>query len=383
MLETALFNTNDLTLLLSIFGCLCLGTLLISRKSEYKISNLLLAGFLLQSVLYSIGTLFYWNTNIHFRIAQINSNLFFIFGFSFFLEGPFLFWYLKSVIYRSFIMKTVDLLHLVPAILYPFYLHFIFNQLDAGSKNDIISNHSQLIAIPSYEFLIWAQRITVFSYASVCFYHLSRYRSHLKKHNSDIQDTDVNWLILLAGGFGLISLWAILILLQERLTNFGFGYAMGTIENYFRFMFVAALIFYSLTHSEILKGARLPYAIPEAGSQDAIPAKYVELVKKSLETEKPYLNPRLTLEQLASQLSLSPRLLSAIINGHFEKNFSEVINRYRIEEAKKLLKELSNANRPISDIMTAVGFNSKSVFNTFFKKLVGMTPSEYRQKHLG
>jgi len=97
-----------------------------------------------------------------------------------------------------------------------------------------------------------------------------------------------------------------------------------------------------------------------------------------MDSEKPYLNSSLTLEQLASQLQLQPRLLSTIINRHFGKNFFEFINGYRIEEAKRLLRSSEVPRLSVSTIMLDVGFNSKGTFNTFFKKIVGMTPSQYR-----
>lgn len=65
-----------------------------------------------------------------------------------------------------------------------------------------------------------------------------------------------------------------------------------------------------------------------------------------------------------------------LINRHFGINYYEFINRYRIEEAKRMLAESKGAS--ITDIYLAVGFNSKSVFYTFFKKLEGMTPTAYR-----
>jgi AraC-like DNA-binding protein len=61
-------------------------------------------------------------------------------------------------------------------------------------------------------------------------------------------------------------------------------------------------------------------------------------------------------------------------------NFYEFINNYRIKEAKEILTADSNQEKTISDIFLAVGFNSKSVFNTFFKKNVGLTPSEFRKQ---
>jgi AraC-like DNA-binding protein len=61
-------------------------------------------------------------------------------------------------------------------------------------------------------------------------------------------------------------------------------------------------------------------------------------------------------------------------------NFYEFINNYRIKEAKAILVADKNQEKTISDVFVAVGFNSKSVFNTFFKKNVGLTPTEYRKK---
>lgn len=79
-------------------------------------------------------------------------------------------------------------------------------------------------------------------------------------------------------------------------------------------------------------------------------------------------------------MGIAAKDLSMIINRHFNLNFYEFVNGYRIEEAKKRLLDPANKSKTITDIYLEVGFNSKSVFNTFFKKLVGKTPSEYRQQ---
>ncbi len=71
-----------------------------------------------------------------------------------------------------------------------------------------------------------------------------------------------------------------------------------------------------------------------------------------------------------------------MINRHFQKNFFEFINGYRIDEAKKLLANEKYEKVTIIEIMAQVGFNSKATFNTFFKKLVGVTPSQYRKEQL-
>jgi AraC-like DNA-binding protein len=71
-----------------------------------------------------------------------------------------------------------------------------------------------------------------------------------------------------------------------------------------------------------------------------------------------------------------------LINRHFGINFYEFINKYRIEEAKKMLVDPVHKNTTITDIYLAVGFNSKSVFYTFFKKFESVTPSQFRQSSL-
>ena len=71
-----------------------------------------------------------------------------------------------------------------------------------------------------------------------------------------------------------------------------------------------------------------------------------------------------------------------MINRSFNQNFFEFVNKYRVAEAQKLLGDSSNASRTMIDIMHECGFNSKATFNTLFKKLVGMTPSQYRSSQL-
>jgi len=97
-----------------------------------------------------------------------------------------------------------------------------------------------------------------------------------------------------------------------------------------------------------------------------------------MRTEKPFLAHILTLERLAKQLSMPQRTLSNAINRHFNQNFFEFVNHYRVEEAKTLLADPEHKSKTMIDVMADCGFNSKATFNTFFKKIVGSTPSQYR-----
>lgn len=95
-----------------------------------------------------------------------------------------------------------------------------------------------------------------------------------------------------------------------------------------------------------------------------------------------YTNPEITLDKLAEAVGYPPKKISLTIKQCYQQNFYEYINRYRIAEAKRLLAEQGPAAKSITDIYFEVGFNSKSVFNTFFKRLEGMTPSQYREQLL-
>jgi len=103
------------------------------------------------------------------------------------------------------------------------------------------------------------------------------------------------------------------------------------------------------------------------------------LLKKLSDTmaeQKPFLQPDFSLPDLARQLGISVHVLSQVINDGLGKSFFEMTAEYRVEEAKRLLK--AQRNIKVEEIAEQVGYNSKSSFNTAFKKLTGKTPSAYR-----
>jgi TolB-like protein/AraC-like DNA-binding protein/Tfp pilus assembly protein PilF len=93
--------------------------------------------------------------------------------------------------------------------------------------------------------------------------------------------------------------------------------------------------------------------------------------------EKPFLNPTVSIRSLASQLEIHPNQLSWLLNEYMGKKFNEFINHYRLEHFIELVKDPDNARISVIGLAYESGFNSKTVFNTFFKKEMGMTPLEY------
>lgn len=102
----------------------------------------------------------------------------------------------------------------------------------------------------------------------------------------------------------------------------------------------------------------------------------LDKLKDVMETEKPFLNSGFSLPDLAQRLGVSVHGLSQSINEGLGKNFFEMVAQYRVEEAKQMLKVQRNIK--VEEIAEQVGYNSKSSFNTAFKKFTGMTPSEFR-----
>lgn len=102
----------------------------------------------------------------------------------------------------------------------------------------------------------------------------------------------------------------------------------------------------------------------------------LQKLKQVMENEKPFLNSGFSLPDLAQKLNVSVHSLSQVINDGLGKTFFEMTAEYRIEEAKILLKE--QVNIKVEEIAEQVGYNSKSSFNTAFKKITGKTPSEFR-----
>ncbi len=96
--------------------------------------------------------------------------------------------------------------------------------------------------------------------------------------------------------------------------------------------------------------------------------------------EKPFLNPKLTLLELAEMIETNTHALSRVINEGFDRNFYDFVNFYRVEEFKRLVNQADHKNLTFLAIAYEVGFSSKTTFNRAFKKLEGHTPREYHKQ---
>jgi AraC-like DNA-binding protein len=107
---------------------------------------------------------------------------------------------------------------------------------------------------------------------------------------------------------------------------------------------------------------------------------YKEQLLKLMENGKPYSDSDITLPKLGKMLLLNTYQTSYLINTCFGENFYTFINRYRVEECKRLLESNQYNHLSILGIGYEAGFNSKTAFNTTFKKITGLTPKEYKDR---
>lgn len=111
--------------------------------------------------------------------------------------------------------------------------------------------------------------------------------------------------------------------------------------------------------------------------------KYVpEIVQKlenHMKVNEPFMDSSLSVYDLANQIDVPSRELSIAINHNLNRHFYDYVNEYRIKKAMQLFQQTSDEKLTVLEVLYEVGFNSKSSFNTAFKKFTGQTPSEYRK----
>lgn len=117
------------------------------------------------------------------------------------------------------------------------------------------------------------------------------------------------------------------------------------------------------------------------GMQQDEAVKIITRIVHLMEKDKLYQQPELTLQALSDKLGIQPYQASQLINDGLNKSFYDLVNSNRVEEAKRLLLDPKNMGYTILSIGFEAGFNSKTTFNSVFKKFTGLTPSEFREKH--
>ena len=376
-MKTTVFNIHDVALLLLAVECGMLAILLLLHRSVAP-SRLLLALFLFINGLIALDSLIFWGEEVRYQMFDLSPDIFFLLGLAIFFEGPVLYWFIRSMTGADFSFKPSDALHLLPAAVAPVYLYFVYYRHPEPVQRALILDF-QIFNTPDIYFYLFVtiQKIIVIVYGVACLLRLVGYGIMLKNNYSN-ERSDFGWLQLLVGGFLLVWTWIFMAHLVGMQAPGKISDMMGIFGNYLILTLVNVLLFYCFLHPEILASLGTG---GEHGTGDSANPEYIGRIRGVMEAEKLFLNPRLTLEEFAEHVVLQPRLVSSVINRCLNQNFQEFVNRYRVEEAKRILGEAAYSRHPMLDIGIMAGFNSMAAFNRFFNKFAGVTPGQYRQQH--
>ena len=130
------------------------------------------------------------------------------------------------------------------------------------------------------------------------------------------------------------------------------------------------------------KGFPLPVNRKESGGfqlPDPELQKQALMVREQIETHRLYLEPELSLDDLARAVGLSRHQVSTVLNRGLNVSFFDLINTYRVEEFQRLCHDSRYIGEKILTIALEAGFNSKPTFNLIFKRMTGQTPSQFRK----
>lgn len=381
MSET-IFNFHDTLLLATSFQSLLFVILIIVLKRDLHLSDLFLVGFFLAQAAIPIHLLIIYGEVASEVALNWSPNLFLMFDTAYWIEGPLLLWYTRSLLFKEFHLKKRDLIFLIPTLAYVVYILSTFYSWDDASKMQYILDYRDLKA-PSIPHSLEAIRGILFVFfGTLCLIEIRHAQQQIHHRYSNIEKIDFVWLGSLVAAFIVLRAWTLIVVgvafLEPYLDDAIFN-ALGLAGNYLMFGMINILIFFSMTRSTVFAGKISRAHIHTDTDDIEIDPELTERIQNHMQVHKPYLSPYLNLDQLASQLSMHPRALSVAIKHNFQTNFYEFINSYRIEEAKQHLRDKENPNRTMIEILGDAGFNSKATFNAIFKKLVGMTPTQYRR----
>lgn len=358
------------------FQLLLFAVFLFARNKGKAISNKMLGLFFLAKGISICDILIRYNR----EFAAANAPwLFFIAGSFDFLFGPTLYLYVKSVVFNKFTLKKTDFIHLVPFVLYIVYITATYLVYSPDVQRKLLSSGFFTTVFMYYG--IWSMyHGLVLVYMLLILRVMVIYGGEIRNNYSNLKTVNLRWLKIVIIGF--VCMWSFYLINH---TLYVVGLKMSGVLDLFGKLtlvgFSSFLILKVLSRPGILPGINPPGGTRKEGDKK-IRRDDLEKLTSYMKTEKPYLEPDLALQELAERTSFTPRRLSYIINTEFNKNFFDFINEYRVNEAKALLAGPEASKRTILEILYEAGFNSKSVFNSIFKKRTGYTPSEFKKNVL-
>jgi AraC-like DNA-binding protein len=371
--------------LVVFFAHLLMATFLCSLSAGNRLSHKLLAAYLLVVVIDLSEIIFsdFYQAYPDLDMLRYNISLF---------MGPTLYLYVKTAIYDDFTLKIKHLVHTIPYAIACLVMIPNFFSVDNASKQLWYDNFTD---VPELTFIHFMTSIQLGFYLLVIYKHLIRYRKIVVENYSDADRLNKSWL-------------------TQLIYLFTLSYIIGLGRMYFRFsdfyeyerlvltilitsvlLSICWILWQALHKPNLFTGVSSTIEVideqvasQENSSDPTISVieteKYDAIVlrlRRYMQQSKPFLDPYLSVETLAVKINLPSSELSLIINRVIGQHFFDFVNSYRINLAGEILIANEQQPKTVLEILYEVGFNSKSSFNTAFKKHLLMTPSQYRKLH--
>ena len=374
-----IFNGNDIILILAIGLSLILALFQPILPVKRKITKALLASFFSFLAISDICTILIWNEYIP-RDYYTNLLVPYLYSASLLLKAPLLILYVRSITEENFQPKRIHLFHLIPTLI-AFSLIAAFDIDINRLKLDTFG--MEALRYQVIDSLWYSLKIIPLIYFIAATSTVWHYHKALKKQYSVVNEDALWWLYYLTLGFVFAGIWTLSLSVLAYL----YRLPLGVTDNYINFMLLIALFYYSISHAPHLTTTKeeeedendhSSTPSPDTRSMDVT----IEKIMDGISNQKLYLNQSINVEQFSEKIGVPYREVSFAINKFFGTNFFEFINSYRVEESKRYLSDEKFAGMTIMDILLESGFNSKSSFQRFFKRLTGTSPTDFRRDAL-
>ncbi len=299
-----------------------------------------------------------------------------------FLYGPFLYLYVLYSLKEKRYLDKLDYLHFAPALIsylymMPFYILYTTEEKTLVDKG-LIDDFGVFSSIMLVGFIVSGIGYSVISYRKL------NMREKLVQDNfSNNNRINMSWLRYAIIGIVSVFIVAALVSIFREVIGFQFSFNADILFYSIIVGFVVFIGYSGIRQRDLFSNMTINEdELVQTESEyrksslklDTASKKLKELMQL-MKNEKPFLNPKLTISELAQSLSISTNHLSQIINQHEKVNFHDFVNKHRVEEF--IQKAKKNSSYSLLGLAYDSGFNSKSTFNVVFKKFKSVTPSQY------
>ncbi len=367
--------SHDLALL-QLFVNSLVAIFLLSIRSGNLISNRILAFYFFIFNLDISNFVFIHFYSEHRNLEMLRNNVSA-------LLAPTLYFYVRSVLYTDFRFRIRDWVHTLPFIVVIITFTPRFYLVDDALKHLVNDNLH-----PSFE-LLFVQislYIQMATYIALIYITIRRNRLTLLNSYSDELKLNKQWLSHFMTFF-MVSFVLALIRNVVKFTEFQRALDVITPAMMLAGLgFSCWILWQALNKPELFKGissrleaVRFPSVTQKISTNQAV--AILAKLELHMQSQKSFLNPTLNIDTLAEEVGIAAQDISLALNHHLGRHFFDFINGYRIKAACEMLVSSDYSEKTVLDISLDSGFNSKSSFNTAFKKQMQITPSEYRQLH--